>query len=476
MSDMQRSSARDTALEVLMQVSRANAWSDGSLKRTIAKNKLDSREAALCTRLAYGVIQNRDLLDYYIGCWCSQKPNRLEPVILNILRIGGYQILFMDKIPHRAAVNEAVEMTKRWGRPKAAGMVNAVLRKFVTNWMDMPALPQGTTADYLSVRYSHPKWLVRRLIDVIGAEETEDYLRMNNEIVPTTIQTNTLKCTAEELEKELRAAGVTVNAHPWLEGCFEVSATGDLERLPAFTEGHFTVQDAAARLVATAAAPQPETRALDMCAAPGGKSFALAIDMGDRGDILSCDIHPHKLALIEKGAARLGIRSIRTALADGREHHAAWENAADLVVADVPCSGLGIIRKKPDIRYKDPKELAELPAIQAAILDNAATYLAKYKPAKGIPAEIVNAQNIGLQGDIAVEKGDYAAAIKLFEKAAKVSDNNLTAPMYLRKAALAANAMGNKEQALGFAQRIQNEFPASAEAQNAEKLMGTIQQ
>ena len=176
-------------------------------------------------------------------------------------------------------------------------------------------------------------------------------------------------------EKELRTAGVTVNAHPWLEGCFEVSATGDLERLPAFTEGHFTVQDAAARLVATAAAPQPETRALDMCAAPGGKSFALAIDMGDRGDILSCDIHPHKLALIEKGAARLGIRSIRTALADGREHHAAWENAADLVVADVPCSGLGIIRKKPDIRYKDPKELAELPAIQAAILDNAATYV-----------------------------------------------------------------------------------------------------
>ena len=112
-----------------------------------------------------------------------------------------------------------------------------------------------------------------------------------------------------------------------------------------------------------------------MCAAPGGKSFALAIDMGDRGDILSCDIHPHKLALIEKGAARLGIRSVRTALADGREHHAAWENAADLVVADVPCSGLGIIRKKPDIRYKDPKELAELPAIQAAILDNAATYV-----------------------------------------------------------------------------------------------------
>ena len=147
MSDVRKPDARETALEVLMQVDSANAWSDGGLKRTIAKNKLDSRDAALATRLCYGVIQNRMLLDYYIGCWCSQKPNRLEPVILNILRIGGYQILFMDKIPHRAAVNEAVEMTKRWGRPKAAGMVNAVLRKFVTNWMDMPALPQGPTAD-----------------------------------------------------------------------------------------------------------------------------------------------------------------------------------------------------------------------------------------------------------------------------------------------------------------------------------------
>ena len=375
MTPREKCGARDVALDALMQVDKANAWSDEALRRLIAQNRLDSRDAAFATRLCYGVMQNRMLLDYYIGCWCAQKPERLEPVIRSILRIGGYQILFMDKVPHRAAVNEAVEMTRRRGRPKAAGMVNAVLRRFVEHWMNMPDLPKGSTADYLSLRYSHPKWLVRRLIDVVGAEEAEDYLRMNNEIVPTTIQTNTLKITAEELEKELRAAGVTVRAHPWLADCFEVSATGDLERLPAFTEGHFTVQDAAARLVATVAAPGETDRVLDMCAAPGGKSFALAIDQKDRGEILSCDVHPHKLSLIERGAERLGIHSVRTALADGRERHAAWENAADLVVADVPCSGLGIIRKKPDIRYKDPKELAELPAIQSAILDNAAAYV-----------------------------------------------------------------------------------------------------
>ena len=376
MNEKKRPGARDTALEVLMQVHSANAWSDGSLKRTIAKNGLDSRDAALCSRIAYGVLQNRAYLDYYIDLWCTQRADHLEPVILNILRIGAYQILFMDKIPHSAAVNEAVEMTRRRGRPKATGMVNAILRKFVANWMDLPPLPQGTTADYLTVRYSHPKWLVKRLLDVLGPEETEKLLKGNNEPVPTTIQTNPLCTTPEELEKELKTAGISVEKHPWLAGCFTVSGTGDLEALEAFQKGHFTVQDAAARLVSTVAAPDKTARVMDVCAAPGGKSFAMAMDMGDTGDILSCDIHPHKLKLIENGARRLGITSIRTALADGSEHHAAWAQQADVVVADVPCSGIGIIRKKPDIRYKNPKELAKLPAIQAAILENAATYVA----------------------------------------------------------------------------------------------------
>ena len=375
MKDVKKLGARDVALEVLMQVDRANAWSDGSLKRTIAKNKLDSREAALATRLSYGVVQNKMLLDYYISCYCTQKAEKLEPVIRNILRIGGYQILFMDKIPHRAAVNEAVEQTKKNKREKAAGMVNAVLRKFVANWMNMPALPNGSTAEYLSVRYSHPLWLVKRLMNLLGAEETEAFLQQNNEIVPTTIQVNPLKTTAEELAAELTQSGVSVEKHPWLSGCFEVSGTGDLENLPAFTEGRFMVQDAAARLVANIAQPAEDAKVLDMCAAPGGKSFALAFDMGDKGQIVSCDVHPHKLKLLESGAQRLGINNLRAVLADGTEHHAAWEQATDLVVADVPCSGLGIIRKKPDIRYKKPEELAKLPVLQMKILENAATYV-----------------------------------------------------------------------------------------------------
>ena len=150
-------------------------------------------------------------------------------------------------------------MTKRHGRPKAAGMVNAVLRKFVTNWLDMPELPRGSTADYLSLRYSHPRWLVTRLIDILGAEEAEEYLRCNNAIVPTTIQTNTMKTTPEALEKELRATGATIMPHPWMAGCFEVSGTGDLESLSAFRQGMFTVQDAEGRHGGCAAGNRPGT-------------------------------------------------------------------------------------------------------------------------------------------------------------------------------------------------------------------------
>ena len=375
MGEIQKPNARDTALEVLLQISAANAWSDGSVKRTIAKNRLDSREAALAARISYGVMQNRMLLDHYIGCYCTQRVGHLEPVVRDALRIGAYQILLMDKIPHPAAVHETVELIKRHGRPKAAGMVNAVLRKLSLNRPSLPPLPHGSESAYLSVRYSHPQWLVERLLEEIGQAETEAFLRCNNEIVPISVQTNTLRLTPEELERELRRSDVAVTPHPWLDGCFQISGTGNLENLPAFEKGHFLVQDAAARLVCAAAAPAPESRVLDVCAAPGGKTFSLAIHMADRGDILACDVHPHKLKLLEQNARRLGIQSVRTALADGRERHAAWEGQADLVVTDVPCSGLGIIRKKPDIRYKDPAALAALPALQGDILDNAAAYV-----------------------------------------------------------------------------------------------------
>jgi len=359
--------AREVALEVLTSCRKAEAWADGALRGAIRRAGLDARDGALAARLTYGVVQNRALLDFYISAYCKQRADQLEPVIGDILRIGVYQLLFLDKIPHSAAVNRAVEMTKAHRRPKAAGMVNAVLRNVARNLENLPALPED-----LSVRCSHPRWLCDRYEALLGREEAERLMTAQNAPAPMTIQLNPLKATAETLESALAEAGVHAERHPWLPGCYEVSGTGDLEGLAAFRDGLFTVQDPAARLAVLAAEARPGMAVLDLCAAPGGKSFAAAMEMGNEGAILSRDIHPHKLRLMEEGAARLGVTCMETALGDGRQCGEELRERFDLVICDVPCSGLGVIRKKPDIRYKRPEELKRLPEIQRAILESAA--------------------------------------------------------------------------------------------------------
>lgn len=367
-------SARECALQVLVACRKNHAWADAALQSALRTNELSAQDAALCSRIVYGVMQNKALLDWYLSAYCTQKIDHLQPPLLDILRIGAYQILFLDKVPDSAAVNESVTLTKSTKHAAAAGLINAVLRKVAQNKSDLPLLPRGET-EYLSVKYSHPEWLVTRLLSVLGREETEEFLRLNNESAPMTVQVNPLKTTKDELVRELSNAGVTVSPHPWLAGCLELSGTGDLTTLGAFYNGKFTVQDAAARLVSYAAGFQSGDRVLDVCAAPGGKSFAAAFAMGGEGSILSCDLHENKLKRIREGAERLGITCIKTTVADGRIFREEWREAFDTVLCDVPCSGLGIIRKKPDVREKAAEELAELPAIQSAILDNSAHYV-----------------------------------------------------------------------------------------------------
>ena len=366
-------SGREAAVDTLTACRRLEAWSDASLKA--ACRGLDRRDAALAARLTYGVLQNRALLDFYLGQFCSQSFDKLEPFIRDVLRLGAYQILYMDRVPDSAAVNESVELVKRRKRQRAAGMVNALLRRISREKASLPAIPDSGSAAYLSLRYSHPRWLVERLLELLGREEAEEYLRLDNESVPTTIQRNSLRCTARELTESLEASGARLSAHPWLPDCWQLSGGGDLEAMPAFQAGWFQVQDAAARAAAIAAGTKSGDRVLDVCAAPGGKSFAAAMEMGDVGQVIACDIHPHKLALIEKGAQRLGLTCVTPVLADGRQERTEWLESFDAVICDAPCSGLGIIRKKPDVRYKDPRVLAGLPRVQKAILDNACRYV-----------------------------------------------------------------------------------------------------
>ena len=268
--------SREAALEVLTTCRKSDAYVDAALKSTLRRAGLSPRDAALASHITYGVVQKRMLIDYYLDKLCKNGTGDLEPVILDILRIGACQILLMDRIPHSAAVNEAVSMAKAHHRPQAAGMVNAVLRNLSRSKDALTPPPD------LPRRTSHPRWLVERLTAILGQEEAEQCLIANNAPAPMTVQTNTIQTTPEALCEELRTAGVTVTPHPFLEGCFFLEGAGDIEALPAFTEGRFLVQDAAARLTAIAADCRPRTVLIDVCAAPGGKSFtaAMAMEMG----------------------------------------------------------------------------------------------------------------------------------------------------------------------------------------------------
>ena len=366
-------SARKTALDALIACRKQAAWSNGILKDYIARDRLDRRDAALATRLCYGVLQNRSMLDFFLAQLLSGKVKDLHPVVRDILHLGLYQIYELDKIPDSAAVNESVSMTKkycRWQR-SAPGLVNAVLRNAIRTKGE---LKQPKT---LEERYSHPQKLINLLRDYVGEEKLEPMLAANNGTPRTVVQVNTLRITTDGLLDELEREGVPARRHDWMPDCLILGGTGSLDQLKAFQDGLFYIQDAAAKLsVMCAEIPKGEhVRVLDCCAAPGGKTFAAAIAMGNQGKVRSADIHRHKTTLIQKGADRLGLTNVMVREQDATDNHPSWFEKMDVVLADVPCSGYGIIRKKPDIRYKDPEEMERLPELQLKILYEQAEYV-----------------------------------------------------------------------------------------------------
>ena len=406
--------ARETALNVLIACRKERAWSNGVLKEYVQRDRLDGREAALAARLCYGVLQNRMKLDFYLGQLLTGKIRDLHPALQDILRLGLYQIFEMDKIPQSAAVNESVGLAKKYC-PKqrfAPGLVNAVLRKASQekNLLKQPA----SWVD----KYSHPQKLIDLLDSYVGHRAMEPMLIANNSAPDTVAQVNTLRANAEALTEELTRAGVTVRLHPWMPDCLILSHTGNLEQLRAFREGLFYIQDAAAKLsVLCAQLPKDgQVRVLDCCSAPGGKSFAAAIAMDGKGEICSCDIHEHKVSLIRSGAQRLGLENITASLQDASEFVPQWQNAMDVVIADVPCSGYGIIRKKPDIRYKDPDTMKELPGLQLAILRNQARYVKPGGVLLYATCTLLHRENEGVVEEFLKENMDFTTeSLKLPE-------------------------------------------------------------
>lgn len=353
---------RKTALEALERFRRDGAWSRQVLNSLAGKNRLDGRDAALAARLFYGVLQNLTLCDFYIALFAKGK---LEPKVRDILRLGVYQIVFMDRVPVRAAVSQSVLLCKKGGYDRASGLVNAVLRRIGEHINQLPEPPGEGTAEYLSVKYSHPLWIAEELIGLRGYEGAEAVLMANNAEVPVYIQTNTLKTTPEQL-----LAAVGGKMHDSIPGCILLENPGDITKSDAFCDGWFYVQDPAAHMAVSMADIRPGMRVLDTCSAPGGKSFAAAIAMENTGEVLSRDISGNKLNLVMDGADRLGLSVVETKEGDAREISG---SDYDVVIADVPCSGLGVIRKKPDIRFRTKEELDSIPELQEELLESIAT-------------------------------------------------------------------------------------------------------
>ncbi|MBE7021720.1 MAG: 16S rRNA (cytosine(967)-C(5))-methyltransferase RsmB [Ruminococcaceae bacterium] len=363
---------RELALKILSDVEKNQAYLNISFQEKTEGKELSARDAAFLKELVYGVIKRKITLDYTISRFSSIKLKKLSAYILSILRMGLYQLFYMDRVPKSAAVNESVKLAGKYGHGASRGFVNAILRRAAA---EGPAMPQQIDKiATLSVLYSHPEPLVAWYMKTFG-ERAEELLAENNETPPLSVRVNTLKTTQEALSERLLHEGIETK-----EGTLTTSALlfggGSAQKHAAYNEGLFTFQDQSAQLAALALSPVPGDRVLDACAAPGGKTTHLAELMENRGEILALDLYEKRLASVLQTAGRLGLTIITTKAADASVYQT--EKRFDKILADVPCSGLGVIRRRPDIKYKENiTDFTELVAIQFAILENCAGLLKK---------------------------------------------------------------------------------------------------
>lgn len=358
---------RKIAYEVIDRVLYEDAYSAIAINRAVTENTLSSLDASFLSALVYGILERKLTLEHIIRQYSTTRIKKIEKQTLIVLYLGVYQLIYMDKVPDSAAVNESVKLCKKLKLFKSAGFVNAILRNLVRadKHYDLP--DTSDTVRYFKVKYSCPEELVTRFLDQYGAERTETTLSGFLGRPPVTVRVNTLKTTTDTLSAALEQRGIIAERVPFLPNSLHLSHTGSLEAIPEFREGHFFVEDAASQLCGEVLGAQPGEVICDVCAAPGGKSFYAAIRMENRGQVYAYDIHPHKLKLIKSGARRLGIDVISCDLRDASRSELPLPKC-DRVLCDVPCSGLGILRRKPEIRYKTDTNIDFLPELQYSIL------------------------------------------------------------------------------------------------------------
>lgn len=363
---------RQTAFRVLNRIEKNKAYSNLALDAELRQGQENMVSSAFVTALVYGVLERKITLDYILSSFLRQPIKKLRPEVLTALRLGVYQLNFMDKVPVSAAVNESVKLVKENGCAYAAGLVNSVLRKAATTEISYP--DRSDFLQFLSVRYSCPPALVKHYIDDYGAENAEGILTTSMGAVPTVLRVNTLKTDANSLKAALAAEGLAAE-NGKTENTLVLKGGGAIERCAAYQNGLFHVQDTASALCVQALDVRAGQTVIDVCAAPGGKTFTIAEQMKNQGRILAFDLYSHRVSLIDSGASRLGISIVETAVQDASVFVPSLQNVADRVLCDVPCSGLGTIRRKPEIRYKDMGFIDNLTLLQYNILVNASKHV-----------------------------------------------------------------------------------------------------
>lgn len=363
---------RKLAVGILMKIENDGAYSNLTLTNFFENTDLNSEGRAFVSALVYGVLDRKITLDYVLSKFIKTALAKTAPFTLNVLRTALYQIMYMDKIPESAAVNEAVKLIKKSKENRNAGFVNAVLRNILRE--EIP-IPNGNTPADLSIRFSAPLWLVESFIKDYGTDTAISLLEESLKPAPFTLRVNTLKTDTKSLLESLEGVGVRAKEGN-IENSVILEKGIDIGGSALFKDGFFYVEDEASQTAISALSPKPCERVLDICAAPGGKTFTMASIMQNQGEIVACDLYEHRVGLIKEGAKRLGIDIINTCVNDATVYNETM-GEFDAILCDVPCSGLGVIRRKPDIKYKASNDFKELQEIQWSILCNTAKYLKK---------------------------------------------------------------------------------------------------
>lgn len=367
---------RTISLEILNKIESRHAYADILLDDAFRRHSLKDADKGLLTELVYGVLRWEKRIDWIIGIFSSIKPVKMERDILNILRLGAYQLLFLDKVPVSAAVNESVKLAKLRGE-RQGNFVNAVLRVIdrERNNITYPDLAKDPIR-HISIKYSHPDWLVRRFIEELGIDGAIKLCQANNEPPPLTIRVNATAISREMLLLRLSESGYKVAFTSFPPAGLILKGAGDIRGIPGFAEGLFTVQDEASQLISFILDPQPGEKVLDACAAPGGKATHIAELMADKGEVVALDMKPQGIKRIEDNAKRLGVKSVKAMVFDVAMPLNFRVGEFDRILLDAPCSGTGVLRRYPEGKWqKREEDIAELAKRQKALIENVSNYL-----------------------------------------------------------------------------------------------------